>query len=268
MKRKSEECSSLTHENNNNKKVKKIKTFVDVNKFVDTSNKILKKCKKAFILSEDADSKVCEKNNKHKTLVSKPNVISEIKLHNKKKEKELKLTIENEDNQKNEHKSHKKVKKTISFQDSVEVCSADSDKKIKRKLKEDLTDTTPITNIISEINSFQKGNKKRKSKKEKKIEKHNEDSKLVQQQCIEYLRKWKNDKNNWKFEKAKQIRLLSYMFDSTKVRSCMYVFIVKCSLILISGLLTRVKYSFVHFCFRQSDCGNNSIKITYCHNSQ
>lgn len=39
------------------------------------------------------------------------------------------------------------------------------------------------------------------------------------EKAISYLEKWKNDKNNWKFEKLTQYWLLKNMFDNDKVFS-------------------------------------------------
>lgn len=65
-------------------------------------------------------------------------------------------------------------------------------------------------------------NKAKQSKKKlKKGKKKKEGAELDRQQgallCVEYLNQWKNERSNWKFVKAKQIRLVSNMFDKEKV---------------------------------------------------
>ncbi|XP_039283943.1 uncharacterized protein C7orf50 homolog [Nilaparvata lugens] len=55
-----------------------------------------------------------------------------------------------------------------------------------------------------------KGSKKKSKKNSTNSREDNDDH-------IKYLEAWKSDKINWKFEKVKQMRLLSGMFDAKKL---------------------------------------------------
>lgn len=63
--------------------------------------------------------------------------------------------------------------------------------------------------------------KKSKKRKKKKTSKSIGDGTELNMACLAYLNEWKNDQESWKFEKVKQIRLTSNMFDKEKVRNCL-----------------------------------------------
>uniref|UniRef100_A0A1B6C669 WKF domain-containing protein n=1 Tax=Clastoptera arizonana TaxID=38151 RepID=A0A1B6C669_9HEMI len=195
---------------------------------VSNGNKKLRKTS----FNDSKETQIYSKNNKIELENTvEHNRSDSINQHNK-YEKKHKKQLENNNDVGNEKTVHadfeiKKTKKTrrVQFQESVEISKIleDGSSKMKvKKLKGDMTNNSNTINMISEINSQDKGNKKKKSKKEKKMEKLLEDSKQVHQQSMEYLRKWKNDYSNWKFEKAKQLRLLNYMFDRLKLSDEMF----------------------------------------------
>lgn len=69
--------------------------------------------------------------------------------------------------------------------------------------------------------------KKSKKRKKKKMSKSIGDGTELNLACLAYLSEWKNDQESWKFEKVKQIRLTSNMFDMEKVHqnySLIYIF--------------------------------------------
>lgn len=59
--------------------------------------------------------------------------------------------------------------------------------------------------------------KKSKKRKKKNMSKSVGDGTELNLACLTYLSAWKNDQESWKFEKVKQIRLTSNMFDKEKV---------------------------------------------------
>lgn len=63
--------------------------------------------------------------------------------------------------------------------------------------------------------------KKSKKRKKKKTSKSIGDGTELNLACLAYLNEWKNDQESWKFEKVKQIRLTSNVFDKDKVRNCL-----------------------------------------------
>lgn len=70
-------------------------------------------------------------------------------------------------------------------------------------------------NINTEVKSLK--TKKIKVKKEKKAEIKIKDTKMLKKKAINYLKLWKKDKSNWKFEKLRQIWLLQNMFNEAMV---------------------------------------------------
>ncbi|XP_075225027.1 cholesin [Lycorma delicatula] len=58
---------------------------------------------------------------------------------------------------------------------------------------------------------------KRTNKKKKEIETVVNDSSVINQKIIRYLKTWESNRNQWKFEKVKQIRLVTGMLDCEKV---------------------------------------------------
>jgi hypothetical protein len=58
--------------------------------------------------------------------------------------------------------------------------------------------------------------RKKKSKTKKKVQAiQNSDGN--KDKCIDYLKKWREDRQNWKFEKLRQIWLFRHMLDPLKV---------------------------------------------------
>lgn len=65
--------------------------------------------------------------------------------------------------------------------------------------------------------------KRSKQKKKNKQQIPVVDDEKILKECTEYLNKWKNDKQNWKFEKLKQIKLVNNMFHSKRVSRNIYL---------------------------------------------
>lgn len=67
---------------------------------------------------------------------------------------------------------------------------------------------------------------KLKAKKRKKKNVTPPDHQQLAISSIEYLNKWKYDRDDWKFTKVKQMRLITNMFDIEKVCMFVHIFII------------------------------------------
>jgi hypothetical protein len=87
-------------------------------------------------------------------------------------------------------------------------------KRAKRKGENNIQKVEYSSNI--ELGSEVKKRKQKKRKKTKNI-KAVDNSNGNKEKCISYLKRWHEDKQNWKFEKLRQIWLFQNMLDPSKV---------------------------------------------------
>ncbi|PSN56986.1 hypothetical protein C0J52_04244 [Blattella germanica] len=102
---------------------------------------------------------------------------------------------------------------------------AGNKKKIKKiKNLEEAAEETLKQVKMTKLEKKKKKKKKSHKNKNNQISNKKDDDK---DKCIDYLKKWQKDKNNWKFEKLKQIWLLKHMFDSENVPDSIFPILVE-----------------------------------------
>ncbi|KAF7708032.1 hypothetical protein HF521_017089 [Silurus meridionalis] len=67
------------------------------------------------------------------------------------------------------------------------------------------------------LKKIRKKEEKKKQKEEAKGEKEESKSSVAQTQALEYLTCWSEKRDEWKFQKTRQVWLLQHMYDSEKV---------------------------------------------------
>ncbi|XP_026782591.3 uncharacterized protein C7orf50 homolog isoform X1 [Pangasianodon hypophthalmus] len=67
------------------------------------------------------------------------------------------------------------------------------------------------------LKKIRKKEEKKKQKEEGKSEKEDSKSSIAQTQALEYLTCWSEKRDEWKFQKTRQVWLLQHMYDSEKV---------------------------------------------------
>lgn len=177
------------------------------------------------ILSEKKDEPPLAANNKDFVDKEDKTVVSFANKQKKKRKKKDKKTEQNKLEEVNKQKDTSK-------ETNDELDSAEPPKKKKRKEKIKNTSDTEISNQDQENNAdspISKATKTEGEKEEsirtKKRKKHAQllaDKKMkaelaLQQKCLNYLSLWKHNRNEWKFEKLRQVWLQQNMFDPSKI---------------------------------------------------
>ncbi|XP_044256103.1 uncharacterized protein C7orf50 homolog [Tribolium madens] len=139
-----------------------------------------------------------------------------------------------EESEKMKKKKHKKKSNVICFDEEVvpkhvaeelltnEIKNSEIEKKSKKRKKEaNQSNEEPETKKKKEEESPKKTEsiRERKRKKHAKLveEKKIKAELALQEKALNYLSKWKHDREEWKFEKLRQIWLQHNMYDESKV---------------------------------------------------
>ncbi|XP_069701161.1 protein cholesin [Periplaneta americana] len=111
-------------------------------------------------------------------------------------------------------KKEKGNKSTWIVEDTEQRPSEDNQVKKKRKKEKLLQNETSSTDPEQKPKPKKKRNKGKKAKNIPTAVKNEDGNK---DKCLSYLKKWHEDRQNWKFEKLRQIWLLQNMFEAEKI---------------------------------------------------
>jgi hypothetical protein len=99
---------------------------------------------------------------------------------------------------------------------SSQAVSSEQTEKIRAKRKGENSTLEVGKSSASDQGSELKKKKQNKRKKAKKIVGNSDGNK---EKCMNYLKRWHDDRQNWKFEKLRQIWLFRNMLDPSKVNT-------------------------------------------------
>ncbi|KAL7886793.1 hypothetical protein AOLI_G00045140 [Acnodon oligacanthus] len=128
-----------------------------------------------------------------------------------------------------ERKKKKKQRKTKSKSSDEFICPAEADQPAEAQMNEveeegmeGGNDLTPEERRVLErkLKKIRRKEEKKKQKEEEKKEKSEKEgckTSVAQKQALEYLTCWSEKREEWKFQKTRQVWLLQHMFDSEKV---------------------------------------------------
>ncbi|XP_028127750.2 uncharacterized protein C7orf50 [Diabrotica virgifera virgifera] len=228
--------------NKKNKQRKDIVSFEDevINK--DRATEVLTKIKseESIVENEDIfqDKTIKGKKKKNKTKVQiedhsihddseQLNVVSEgsDKISKKKKKNKRKVQVEGDsvqdDSEQLNTASKASKKKTKAVNNEISDVNQDTDKISMKKNKDNSNEVKEedTTNTLenSTENTESKRAKRRKKHLELQVAKKLKATLVTQENCLNYLSKWKHSRSEWKFEKLKQIWLSNNLFDSAKI---------------------------------------------------
>ncbi|XP_039265347.2 uncharacterized protein LOC120340999 [Styela clava] len=201
------------------------------------SEKSKKHKKKVKLPSENEQlSEVPNKNSMETVKESNINLDSKVDVKNaastnKKSGKKRKA------NKKNDDDKTKKNGKRMKFSDKKEIWA---DKKAKKALESLLTedlDQPGDVETIDKADEQEETTLPKKAKKRGKINKENSEEKEVdpvdtlksqkKEEALSNLLEWKNDRENWKFRKVRQIWLVKHMYDQDAINDTNFNYLVE-----------------------------------------
>ncbi|XP_066540058.1 uncharacterized protein C7orf50 homolog [Hoplias malabaricus] len=120
---------------------------------------------------------------------------------------------------KKKKKTKQKEKEAETLYDSVPPVEAEESGDVEEGGMEGEDDLSPEERRVLErkLKKIRKKEEKKKLKEEKKSEKEESKSSIAKTQALEYLKCWSEKREEWKFQKTRQVWLLQHMFDSEKV---------------------------------------------------